>query len=69
VTHLEGGVVPQRALCGRRKTKLRGQLPEPARDARELVRDRVRPAQVVDGLRAVWLAKLSGVPLDLIEHS
>lgn len=41
---LERGIVPQRALWGRRQTKLRGQLPEAARDARELVRDSVRPA-------------------------
>ena len=49
VTRLEGGIVPQRALSGWRKTKLGRELPEAASDAGQLVRDRVGPAQVVYG--------------------
>ena len=48
MAHLEGSIVPQRALGGRAQAKLRGQLPEAASDARELVGSRARPAQVVD---------------------
>jgi hypothetical protein len=44
--------MPQRALGARRKTKLRRELPEATGDPRELIRDRVRPAQVVDRLGA-----------------
>jgi hypothetical protein len=40
----------QRALGARAQAKLRGELPEAGRDTRELIRDRVRPAQVVDRL-------------------
>jgi hypothetical protein len=43
VTHLEGGIVPQRTLGGRRQAKLRGQLPEAPRDARELIGDCLMP--------------------------
>ena len=50
VRGLDCGVVPQRPLARRREAKLRGQLPKTGRDTRELVGDRVRPAQVVDRL-------------------
>ena len=50
VRGLDCGVVPQCLLARRREAKLCGQLPEAGGDTRELVGDRVRPAQVVDRL-------------------
>jgi hypothetical protein len=49
MANLEGGVVPQRALGTRRKTKLRGELSEAAGYTNELICVRARPAQVVYG--------------------
>jgi hypothetical protein len=47
VAGLGRGIVTQRALGARRKTKLRRELPEAAGDARELVGNRVRPPEIV----------------------
>jgi hypothetical protein len=50
MTHLERGIVPQRALGARRQAKLRGELSEAAGYTNELICVRARPAQVVDRL-------------------